>query len=59
MIFVRLWKDSRENPYAIMGLLTVSGYCAYGTVSFQQTVSTPIMFAVLGISEAILRREKK
>jgi len=54
-LFVRLWKYSYRDSSALLGLLAVSGYCAYGVVSFQQTVSTPLIFAVLGISEAMLR----
>lgn len=56
-LFVRLWKYRRRNSLALLGILAIGGYCAYGTVSFQQTVSTPLMFAVLGISEGALREE--
>lgn len=58
-LFVRLWKDSGRNPSALLGILAISGYCAYGTVSFQQAVSTPLIFAVLGISEGMLRNGEK
>lgn len=54
-LFARLWKYSRRNSFLLLGILAIAGYCAYGIVSFQQTISTPIMFAVLGISEAALR----
>lgn len=53
--FARLWKREGGNSFVLLGLSAISGYCAYGVVSFQQTVSTPLMFAVLGISEAMIR----
>ncbi|MCM1058247.1 MAG: O-antigen ligase family protein [Firmicutes bacterium] len=56
-LFVRLWKHRHESSLALMGLLAMAGYCAYGTVSFQQAVSTPLIFAVMGISEAMLRKK--
>ncbi len=58
-LFIRLWKSARRDPSALLGILAVSGYCVYGVVSFQQTVSTPLVFAVLGISEAALRKGRK
>lgn len=57
--FVRLWRRSRGDVRALLGILAVAGYCAYGVVSFQQTVSTPLIFAVLGISEAMLREKNQ
>ena len=54
--FVRLWKIRRQKKEAYWGILAIAGYCVHATVSFQQTVSTPLAFAVLGISEAVLRR---
>ncbi|MCM1045971.1 MAG: O-antigen ligase family protein [Candidatus Gastranaerophilales bacterium] len=51
-IFGRLWRRGSKEPFALLGLFAVAGYCAYGLVSFQQTISTPIVFAILGISEA-------
>ncbi len=54
--FVRLWRHSGKESEALLGLMAISGYCAYGTVSFQQVTSTPLLFAVLGISEALVRR---
>lgn len=56
-LFVRVCKYVHRNSYMLLGLLAVSGYCAYGLVSFQQTVSTPLIFVILGISEAMLRKE--
>lgn len=53
--FVRLWRSRRRTREAYWGILAIAGYCAYGTVSFQQITSTPLIFAVLGISEGILR----
>lgn len=55
--FVRLWRHGEKNAVALLGITAISGYCVYGTVSFQQVVSTPLMFVVLGISEAAMRRE--
>lgn len=54
--FVRLWRSRKRKKEAYWGILVIAGYCVHGTVSFQQTVSTPLVFAALGISEAVLRR---
>jgi len=54
-VFYRLWRSRNAEPGALFGMLAVSGYCIHGLVSFQQTVSTPLIFGVLGISEALLR----
>lgn len=53
--FVRLWRSRRQKQETYWGILAVSGYCVHGIVSFQQTISTPLIFAILGISEALLR----
>ena len=53
--FVRLWRARRRCKEAYWGILAIAGYCLHGAVSFQQTTSTPLIFAVLGISEAMLR----
>lgn len=57
-LYVRLWRRIEKNSAVLLGLMAISGYCMYGIVSFQQAVSTPLMFAVLGISEAMIRRKK-
>lgn len=54
--FVRLWRNRERRKEAWWGLLAIAGYCVHGLVSFQQTVSTPLIFAILGITEAALRR---
>ena len=56
--FCRLWKVRDRKKEAYWGLLAIAGYCVHATVSFQQTVSTPLLFAVLGISESVLRRKE-
>ena len=53
--FVRLWRSRRQKQETYWGILAVAGYCVHGIVSFQQTISTPLIFAILGISEALLR----
>lgn len=55
-LFIRLCREQKREPFALLGMLAVSGYCVYGMVSFQQVLSTPLIFAVMGISEAFLRR---
>lgn len=54
---VRLWRFRRKRPEVYWGVLAAAGYCIHGIVSFQQTISTPLIFAVLGISEGLLRGE--
>lgn len=56
--FVRLWRSRRRTGEVYWGLLAIAGYCVHGTVSFQQTISTPLIFVILGISEAVLRRSR-
>ena len=55
--FVRLWRARKWQKEVYWGILALAGYCLHNAVSFQQTVSTPLIFAVLGISESLLRRE--
>lgn len=55
-LFVRLWRNREKEPHALLGLLAIAGYAAYGLVSFEQVSATPLMFAVLGMSEGMLRR---
>lgn len=57
--FIRLWKSRRQTKEAYWGILAIAGYCVHGMVSFQQVTSTPLVFAILGISEAILRRGRE
>ncbi len=54
-LFVRLWRHRKAQPLALLGLLAIAGYAAYALVSFQQAASTPLLFAVLGISESFLK----
>lgn len=55
--FIRLWRIRSRKKQAYWGILAVAGYCVHSTVSFQQVVSAPLVFAILGISEALLRSE--
>lgn len=58
-LFVRLWRRRKEQPFVLLGLLAIAGYASYGLVSFQQAASTPLLFAVLGISESFLKNSER
>jgi len=38
-----------QNPMALMGILVVAGYLSNGLFAFQQAVSSPFIFAVMGL----------
>lgn len=48
--FIRAIK--KESTMMVCGVLAIAGYVLYGTVSFQQVTSTPLIFALLGLMEA-------
>lgn len=58
-VFFRCWRKWQEKPALIVGLLVISGYCANNFFAFQQVVSTPLLFLVLGICENQMRQLKK
>lgn len=58
-LFVRLYRRQKGEAFAWIGMLAIAGYCAYGTVSFQQVLSTPLLFALMGMAEAAERREEE
>ncbi len=55
--FRRIWKNRAMEGILMAALLALGGYVVNGMFSFQQTVSTPLIFAVLGMAEAEIRRE--
>ncbi|MCD7739353.1 MAG: hypothetical protein LUH58_10015 [Lachnospiraceae bacterium] len=55
--FHRIWKYKATRGVLLAALLALGGYMMNGMFSFQQTVSTPLVFAVLGMAEAEIRRE--
>ncbi|MCD7807101.1 MAG: O-antigen ligase family protein [Lachnospiraceae bacterium] len=57
--FFRIWKNRAGKGILLAALLAIGGYLANGMFSFQQTVSTPLIFAVLGMAEAQIRIGKK
>ena len=56
--FYGLWKR-KDDKLIMIVLLAIAGYMANATFSFQQVVSTPLMFAVLGMGEQLIRSKKK
>ena len=56
-IVVCLWRH-RKSALLLGALLAVVGYGINGLFSFQQVVSTPLVFAVIGMAEGILRKER-
>lgn len=55
--FCGFWIRQKDNPIFILGLMIITGYCAYGLGSFQQIVTTPFAFAILGMLESYRREE--
>lgn len=53
--FVRYFRRMDTQPELMAGALAVAAYCTHGIFSFQQVVSTPLVFIVIGMSEACLR----
>lgn len=51
----RLWK----NPMLLAAFLGVTGYIFCSVFTFQQVTSTPFVFALLGLAEAMQREEKQ
>lgn len=49
---VRFRKRAAQFPLLIMGVMMIAGYCCNDIFSFQQSVSTPVMFVMLGIMES-------
>ncbi|MCD8131248.1 MAG: O-antigen ligase family protein [Lachnospiraceae bacterium] len=54
--FRRIWKYKASKGILLAALLALGGYMINGVFSFQQAVSTPLVFAVLGMAEADIRR---
>ncbi len=51
------WLRRRAHTEVLLGLsICVMGYMLHNTVSFQQVVSTPIVFVILGMGEGLLRK---
>ncbi|MCD8130726.1 MAG: O-antigen ligase family protein [Lachnospiraceae bacterium] len=53
--FRRIWKNRAANGILLAALLALGGYMINGVFSFQQTISTPLIFAILGMAEAEIR----
>ncbi len=51
------FRKAKEEPAAVAGLLVMAGYLANNFFSFQQVVSTPLVFLILGICEARIREK--
>lgn len=53
---VRGLRRVEQQPILLLGLLMLGGYAANATVSFQQVMATPLLFVLLGMMEAAIRR---
>lgn len=52
------WIRNRRQAEVLIGLsICVIGYMIHNTVSFQQVVSTPVIFVILGMGEGLLRKD--
>lgn len=57
--FVRFFRRVDIHPGLMAGALAVAVYCANSLFSFQQVVSTPLIFLVIGACEACCRELSK
>lgn len=55
--FVRFARKSKEKPILLTGMMAVAGYLANDFFSFQQVVSTPLLFVLLALCESECRKE--
>lgn len=55
-IFLAAWRRYRGM---MLAMLTLGMYGVHSLVSFQQVLNTPLLFATLGICEAVYRRKGK
>ncbi len=53
---VRALKKYDQDPAVMMGILAVAAYVSHGMLNFQQIISAPVIFALMGITENRLRR---
>ncbi len=53
--FRRILKNISRKQILLAALLALGGYMINGVFSFQQTVSTPLIFAILGMAEREIR----
>jgi len=47
----QLWEKAEQNPIMVMGMMMMAGYMVNNVFGFQQIITTPIMFVVLGMLE--------
>uniref|UniRef100_UPI004055F7C5 O-antigen ligase family protein n=1 Tax=Acetatifactor sp. TaxID=1872090 RepID=UPI004055F7C5 len=55
----RFWSRVKEQPIMLLGIMAVAGYGLHNIFSFQQIISTPIMFIILGMMENHCRNHEK
>lgn len=55
---IRYGRRIYRQPFFWLGVLAITGYGIHSLVSFQQVLSTPFLFAALGLCENHCRREK-
>ena len=55
---VRFIKDRQVSPLVLACGLALAGYMSHNLFSFQQVLNGPFVFIMMGIGEAVLRREK-
>lgn len=61
-IFITIWirciKRAKQQPLLYVYAVSILAYTIHNMVSFQQILSTPYIFMVLGMGEGLLRRTK-
>ncbi|MCD8326733.1 MAG: hypothetical protein LUC90_08690 [Lachnospiraceae bacterium] len=57
--FRRIWQNRVVKGVLLAAILALGGYMVNGIFSFQQTVSTPLIFAIMGMAEADIRKNSE
>lgn len=52
---IRYWKRAKGQPLLYVCLISLSAYTVHNMVSFQQILSTPYIFMILGMGEGLVR----
>lgn len=58
-MYIRCMRRSGDHPELLLGAMCIAGYGINNIFSFQQAVSTPVIFAILAICEGICRKNSR